>query len=293
MNKVEAKEETCEEDGNIEYYTCEGCGNFYADEAGEKQIAQEDTVVKAGHKLTKVEAKEATTTEEGNIEYFVCERCGKIFKEEADGEETKLVEITEEETKTPKKVELPAKVTGVKTRMYPSSAYPSKGYAEVAWDVVEGADNYRVSVRPLGTSEWTKIETNSTATSYTIPEPLITVGASYEIRVAAGKEGVFGPRSDVIRRYYESVTPVFQKTSESITVSWDAVEKGSSYMVIYSENKSMKPYKTVIVRNGITTAVLKNLKAGTRYYIRVRPYDKTGKTATGALSPLKSVVTKK
>jgi hypothetical protein len=294
LKHVEAVEATCEKDGNIEYWVCEEEDKYYLDEKGETPIEKDFTVVPAGHDLKLVEAKEPTTTEEGNIEYFVCERCGKLFVQVEDPETgLGLVETTEEEVKLPKKKELPAKVEGVKTNMYPSDVYPTKGYAKISWKAVENADNYRVSVRELGTTTWTKIETNSTATSYTVKEPLITVGKSYEVRVAAGKDGVFGPRSTVIRRYYESVKPSFAKTSNSITVSWSPVPKGSSYMVIYSENKSMKPYKTIIVRNGITEATLKSLKAGTRYYIRVRPYDKTGKTATGALSPLKSVVTKK
>ncbi|MGN1344157.1 MAG: family 20 glycosylhydrolase [Traorella sp.] len=82
--KVEAKEATCSEDGNIEYYECEDCGRLFKDEACSEEITIEDTIIPAkGHSATKVEAKEATCSEDGNIEYYVCEDCGRLFKDEA------------------------------------------------------------------------------------------------------------------------------------------------------------------------------------------------------------------
>ena len=65
--KVEAKAETCTEEGNIEYYTCSGCHKLFSDAECTKEISEEDTVVKAhGHKYNKwVITKLATCTEEG------------------------------------------------------------------------------------------------------------------------------------------------------------------------------------------------------------------------------------
>ena len=131
--KTDAKAATCTEDGNIEYYTCEGCGKLYKDAAGEEEITLEETVLKAeghkwnegeitteptedtegvktytcevcketktetlpklGHTLKKHEAKEATCTEDGTSEYYECTGCGKLFRDE-----TGAVEITAEET---------------------------------------------------------------------------------------------------------------------------------------------------------------------------------------------------
>ena len=94
LTKTEAKEATCTEAGNIEYYTCSVCGKLFSDAEGKEEIEQADTVVAAkGHTLTQTEAKEATCTEEGNIEYYTCSVCGKLFSD-AEGK----TEITQEQT---------------------------------------------------------------------------------------------------------------------------------------------------------------------------------------------------
>ena len=131
--KTDAKAATCTEDGNIEYYTCDGCGKLYKDAAGEEEVTLLETVLKAeghkwnegeitteptedtegvktyicevcketktetlpklGHTLKKHEAKEATCTEDGTSEYYECTGCGKLFRDSAGA-----VEITAEET---------------------------------------------------------------------------------------------------------------------------------------------------------------------------------------------------
>ena len=50
MTKHDAKEATCEEDGNIDYYTCSSCNKIFKDETGVAETTIADTVVKAkGH----------------------------------------------------------------------------------------------------------------------------------------------------------------------------------------------------------------------------------------------------
>ena len=82
LTKTEAKEATCTESGNHEYWTCQACGKVYADENGKTETTVEDQVIAAlGHKLTKTEAKEATCTETGNHEYWTCTTCKKVFSD--------------------------------------------------------------------------------------------------------------------------------------------------------------------------------------------------------------------
>ncbi len=45
--KVEAKEATATEDGNIEYWYCEGCGKYFRDAALQEEMQQADTVIPA------------------------------------------------------------------------------------------------------------------------------------------------------------------------------------------------------------------------------------------------------
>ena len=94
LEKTEAKDATCTEAGNTEYWTCSVCKKLFGDDQGTTEITAADTVVAAkGHSLEKTEAVDATCTEAGNIEYWTCSKCNKLYK---DSEGTQ--EITEADT---------------------------------------------------------------------------------------------------------------------------------------------------------------------------------------------------
>lgn len=81
--KVERKDPTCTEKGNIEYWYCEACRKYFQDEALTKELKQEETILPAtGHNLTKVDEKKPTVDSAGNIEYWYCEVCNKYFSDE-------------------------------------------------------------------------------------------------------------------------------------------------------------------------------------------------------------------
>lgn len=81
--KVERKDPTCTEKGNIEYWYCEACRKYFQDEALTKELKQEETILPAtGHNLTKVDEKKPTVDAAGNIEYWYCEVCDKYFSDE-------------------------------------------------------------------------------------------------------------------------------------------------------------------------------------------------------------------
>ena len=96
VEKMDAKEATCTEPGNIEYWRCAACGKCYSDVALTEEISIAETIIPAGHKIIKVEAKVPTCTEPGNKEYWTCSVCGKYFSDEAG---TQV--ITKEETVDP------------------------------------------------------------------------------------------------------------------------------------------------------------------------------------------------
>ena len=73
--KIDRKEATCTEDGNIEYWYCVDCGEYFADEGATDAISLSDTVISASHIILHVDAKEPTCTEIGWNEYETCSRC--------------------------------------------------------------------------------------------------------------------------------------------------------------------------------------------------------------------------
>ncbi|MFR6400272.1 leucine-rich repeat protein [Ruminococcus sp.] len=100
LTKMDAKDATCTESGNKEYWTCEHCGKYFLSDDTNSETAKavelSETVIPASHKLTKVEAKAATCTEDGNKEYWTCEHCGKYFlSDDSNPETAKAVELSE------------------------------------------------------------------------------------------------------------------------------------------------------------------------------------------------------
>ena len=100
LTKTAAKDATCSEDGNKEYWTCEHCGKYFLSDDTNPETAKavelSETVIPASHKLTKVEAKDTTCTEDGNTEYWTCEHCGKYFlSDDTNPETAKAVELSE------------------------------------------------------------------------------------------------------------------------------------------------------------------------------------------------------
>ena len=83
MTKTDAKEPTCTEDGNNEYYSCSACGKAFKDADGKTVTTVEaETIAATGHTMTKTDAKEPTCSEDGNIAYWYCSVCNKYFSDE-------------------------------------------------------------------------------------------------------------------------------------------------------------------------------------------------------------------
>ena len=80
LTKVNAKEKTCYENGNTEYYEC-SCGEYFLDESATTKIEKDSWVILAKHEPIKIEAKEPSCAV-GNTEYYACP-CGKFPPEAA------------------------------------------------------------------------------------------------------------------------------------------------------------------------------------------------------------------
>ncbi len=78
LTKVAAVDPTCTKAGNVLYYTCDGCDDWFYNKSATKVVVnREDVVVKAtGHDYKDVITK-ATLTKDGSIENK-CANCGKV-----------------------------------------------------------------------------------------------------------------------------------------------------------------------------------------------------------------------
>lgn len=76
--KVERKEATCLENGNIEYYTCSSCNKYF--DTNLTEITLEDTIILAkGHSPQIIPPQEATCTQHGLTQGSECKRCQTIL----------------------------------------------------------------------------------------------------------------------------------------------------------------------------------------------------------------------
>ena len=89
------KAATCTTDGNIKYFSCSRCNNYYSDEAGKNQISPESVTISAtGHNISAVAAKSASCLSAGNIAHYTCTKCKKVFSDAKGENETTVDAVT-------------------------------------------------------------------------------------------------------------------------------------------------------------------------------------------------------
>lgn len=74
LTRVERKDATCTEAGNIEHYTCNGCSEIFADEDGINAIP-DATIAPLGHKLSD------GFTNDGEYHWRTCSVCNEVLEE--------------------------------------------------------------------------------------------------------------------------------------------------------------------------------------------------------------------
>ena len=81
----EAIEPSCHYNGQIAYWYCPECVQYWADEALTQLTNSKNVILPAtgSENLQHVEAKDPTATEEGNIEYWYCPDCEQYWADEA------------------------------------------------------------------------------------------------------------------------------------------------------------------------------------------------------------------
>lgn len=83
-----AKEATCTQTGNVEYWTCTGCEKRFSDADGKTELEGDPVLAVRAHALTAHAAAEASCTDDGNIAYWVCSTCNAYFTDAAGKNQT-------------------------------------------------------------------------------------------------------------------------------------------------------------------------------------------------------------
>lgn len=91
-----------------------------------------------------------------------------------------------------------------------------------------------------------------------------------------------------------SVKAVKPVSANKIKISWKKDTKATGYQIEYATKKDFSDATRIVVKNQKSTEkTISNLESGTKYYVRVREYKKSGKaTYHGKWSSTKSVKTK-
>lgn len=91
---VPAKDSTCKEQGNREYYFCENCEHHFADADCTENIDDDYLLpLSTVHELTHVEGITGDCTHPGRLEHYHCSVCEKNFEDAEGTKELKQIDI--------------------------------------------------------------------------------------------------------------------------------------------------------------------------------------------------------
>ena len=86
LKHIDAKAATAAEEGNIEYWYCEGCGKYFSDKDGTKEIAKADTVTaKLPPKITAGDGAAVTQGEKKELSFTSDASFADFLRVELDG----------------------------------------------------------------------------------------------------------------------------------------------------------------------------------------------------------------
>ena len=118
-----------------------------------------------------------------------------------------------------------------------------------------------------------------------------------QIKVTAAATANYKKGTGTITLIVVPATPTVKKAAayktKAIKVSYKKVSGASGYQITYATNKAFKNAKSTYVSSKKSSAVIKNLKKGKKYYVKVRAYKKiNGKKFYSIYSGKTSVKTK-
>ncbi len=176
------------------------------------------------------------------------------------------------------------KITGISSTI--KKAYGSKAFT------IKAAAQGKISYRSSNTKV---VKVNASTGKVTVTGcgmAVITVTAAGTDKYKSASAEI----SITVTPKKQTISSLKSKKKKALTVKWKKDTKASGYQIQYSTDKKFKKFvKNVWVKKSKTTSVtLKKLKAGKKYFVKVRAYKTSGKTNIyGSWSSAKNLKVKK
>ncbi len=166
------------------------------------------------------------------------------------------------------------------------SATQTADSVTLSWTEAEGATGYRVYKYNPSAKSWSVVTEYTTEASATISG--LSSGKKYILAVKpyfdTGRKKIWASRYTQLLTCTKPSAPselTATAKTEEITLSWSKAAGATGYRV-YKYNTSTKKWETVVRSISKTTATIKSLSAGRKYFFAVKPYLSMGDSTVWA-----------
>lgn len=154
-----------------------------------------------------------------------------------------------------------------------STTNTNKGTVQVFYKA-KNSDQYVIQYK-LRKSSWSAATKKKTTNKNILLTNLKKKGGLYDIRIAGVKKNKQGKWSSVIRRLMNQTKATATSKNGVLTVKLPKTAGATGYQIKYATKSDFSNAKTVGQKAASTRRVIKGLKKGKVYYVRVTPYAKT------------------
>ena len=242
LTRVPAQQSYCKREGNIEYWKCDECGKYFADEAAQEEISLEETVLPYQHKLQYVEAVAADGVfSYGSIAHYKCSACGALFADKDGTQPIEEAEVYEQKKFDLTEARIYSTPTNQTVRVFAKDG-------ETKRDLAVTADNFVLRVF-LG---WEGADPSELTQSI---GGRVNLNIDTEANIASGKWMSF-------RLGYDSRGGYFHFSDQNVTY-FDKIEDGGKLMLAIREQSGL--YVTLVHIGGIMMAYAEDLQGNAIY----------------------------
>jgi hypothetical protein len=160
---------------------------------------------------------------------------------------------------------------------------------KLTWKKVSDASGYVVYRKNLGSKSWKKIKIvkGASKTTYTDSTVKSKHGTVYSYRIESYKSvngqtaKAVSKEKKILRLTAPTKLKIANQKGRKLSVTWKKQKKISGYQIQYSTGKAFaKGTKITNIVKSSDKAVIKKLKKGKTYYVRIRSYQKSGSKKT-------------